>query len=650
MHIGKGSAGTPALYVPGNQLLADSSAVVLGGIQHLDGHLVGNHLYADAHGFDPAASFGKLLMKGSRRQQITTGGLPYDRTRNYLSKVPVLEINNPAGVHLSDSIALSVDTLSLVKGKLILGSSYVNDAETRLAHFLVRDSVKYNRADTAVVEVEMVIGHLGIGRERKFMGFSPPFKRMYADYFVYNYLLVPDETGLFGASGHTGTYPGFALEAGRGYIVGQNVYDFTGYDDYWLIPAWNLTPESYYDRMRDTLRLNRYALKGIRIVDVSGYPITQADAYTGESLNTGDVTVPLKQGYNYLGNPYTCPLDLSKLKQAGSADEWGVSRDIADPSTADIYAGYWVMHSGQRTSHSVADKTFSISVSYDINQAVGSTGTTDSIPPMQLFLLYANRDCSLKIPASARTHGKAHFLKSGGIVTDELLLEVRDQTTEGFDRMCVVFRNHATTSATDAYDAYKVVNTSKGVSQVYTTSPEGVDLITSVISSTEESLAVTLLPSAVDQEVELTASRLETLTSPEAVQLEDLKTGDIVDLTTESYRFTTAPGDDPHRFILHFKDVLGASTGAYAVETPHGRSLPGIAYAANEITIGGLQKEDAGSTITVSDVQGRILLKERFSQAVAESGTVGYSLPLSPGIYVASLSGSRSITIKFTGR
>jgi hypothetical protein len=96
---------------------------------------------------------------------------------------------------------------------------------------------------------------------------------------------------------------------------------------------------------------------------------------------------------------------------------------------------------------------------------------------------------------------------------------------------------------------------------------------------------------------------------------------------------------------------MGASTGieAYAVETSYMTSLPLpiITCAANEITINGLQKEDAGATITVSDAQGRILLKEKLSQTVAEAGTIGYSLPLSKGIYVASLSGSRSITVKF---
>jgi hypothetical protein len=646
MHIGKGSSNDAALYVPGDELLTDSSTIVLNGIHQLGGDLITNNLTDKAHGFDPTSSSGKLLMKGTKRQHITTNGLSFDRTKNYLSKIPTLEINNHASVHLSDSVGMSIDTLSLLKGKLILGSRYINDTETRLAHCLIRDSVKYNRPDTAVVEVEMAIGNSGKGREGHFMGFSPPFKRMYADYFTYNYLMAPDETGLFGVSGNTLTYPGYALEAGRGYIIGQNVYDLPDENDYWMIPAWNLTPESYPNRMRDTLLLNRYSLKNIHIVDVSNCPITMPDAYTGESVNTGDVTIPLKPGYNYLGNPYTCPLDLSALKQdKASPDIWGVTRDAAS-ANVDIYAGYWILHSGQKTTVDFASKTFSISVSYDISQAVGSTGATDSLPPMQLFLIYAYRDCKLTIPASARTHRNINFLKSGSSITDELLLEVRDQATEGFDRMCVVFRNHASTNAVDAYDAYKLINTSKGVSQIYTTSPDGANLITSVIPKDEASLPVTLIPSAVEQEVELTASRLETLVSPETVQLEDLKTGDIVDLTKQSYRFTTAPTDNSNRFILHFKNVLGTAAGIsdalYA--KPH------IAYASSEITISGLQKVDAGSRLTITDIQGRILLNETLPANVGETGWVAYRLPLLSGIYIASLSGNRSLTVKFAGK
>jgi hypothetical protein len=286
-------------------------------------------------------------------------------------------------------------------------------------------------------------------------------------------------------------------------------------------------------------------------------------------------------------------------------------------------------------------------VNYQVSQKEGSTVDTDSIPPMQVFLLYAYKDCDLTIPAGARAHRNTNCLKSGSVITDELLLEVRDQTTEGFDRMCVVFRNHASANSTDAYDAYKFINTSKGVSQIYTTSPDRENLITSVIPATQESLPVTLVPSAIEQEVELTASRLETLVSPEAVQLEDLKTGEIVDLTKESYRFMTSPEDNPNRFVLHFKDVPGVVTDTKAL---HAMPLPGIAYSSNEITVTGLQKEDAGSRIIITDIQGRILLSETLPANVGETGKAAYRVLLSSGIYVASLSGNRSLTIKFTGR
>jgi hypothetical protein len=426
-----------------------------------------------------------------------------------------------------------------------------------------------------------------------------------------------------------------------------------------MMPSLNLTQESNDNRMQDMLVMNRYSLKYIHVVDTQDSPITQPDAYTGESLNTGNITIPLKAGYNYLGNPYTCPLDLSALKDNVSttdaaSDAWGVSRD-ALLENVDIYAGFWVLHEGEviKNNPDVAPDPdheklkFSISVNYLNSQGIGSTVETDSIPPMQVFVVYAYNDCDLTIPASARTHRNTNFLKSGSVITDELLLEVKDQTTDGFDRMCVVFRNHASANSTDAYDAGKLINTSKGVSQIFTTSPDKADLITSVIPATQESLPVTLVPSATKQEVELSASRLETLISPEAVQLEDLKTGEIVDLAKQSYRFTTSPEDNPNRFVLHFRDMLTQPTDAGALRA---RPFLRITYISNEITISDLQKEDAGSRIIITDIQGRILMNETLPANVGETGKANYSLPLSSGIYVASLSGNRSLTLKFTGR
>jgi hypothetical protein len=385
------------------------------------------------------------------------------------------------------------------------------------------------------------------------------------------------------------------------------------------------------------------------VVDVSGYPIAKPDACTGESLNTGDVTVALEKGFNYLGNPYTCPLDLSALKNpASSADEWNVTRDTEEENpTADIYSAFWILHGGLAKDRNIAERTFTVGVSHDISQLVGATVNADSVSPMQLFLVYANCPCTLKIPAGKRVHRSTDYLKSGNIITDELLLEVKDLTTEGFDRMCVVFRNHAGTGSKDPYDAGKIINTSRGVSQIYTTSSDNVDLITSVVSSKETSLPVTLIPSTTEQEVELTASRLETLVSPEAVQLEDLITGDIVDLTKQSYRFMTSPEDDPKRFVLHFRDVLMQSTDAEAWRAV---PAPRIAHISGEITIFGLQKEDAGSRIIIADAQGRIFLDKTLPENVGETGKVAYRLPLSSGIYVASLSGKRSLTLKFIGR
>jgi len=292
---------------------------------------------------------------------------------------------------------------------------------------------------------------------------------------------------------------------------------------------------------------------------------------------------------------------------------------------------------------------FSINVTYLVGQEVGST--YDRYPnlnglqvaPMQLFIVYANRDVNLTIPKSERIHGNVPFLRSTmPAIENELLLEVTDNQTRGFDRACVVFRQGASLAATDRYDASKMFNRSGGVSQIWLptgNTPADRNLSVSVIPYKTEKLEVAWLPSSTPQECTMTAYRQESLTAPERVLLEDRQTGEITDLiTSPNYTFQSSPNDRPDRFVLHF---TSSSTG---IDNPSEGSLScHYNKLRQEILIRGIEEADAQSILTIYDIQGRKIMN-----GLVGNGIIPFTI--SEGVYIVKITGKRGLTAKIVIR
>ncbi len=597
-------------------------------------------------------SAGWIWLRNSSRMQSIAGTA--DRAK-YFIDFPNILVENPFSVELVSSMGMSVNDLDLSQGKFVLRSKVVGNATdrtSRLAHLLVKEggSVSYNRsatdvADKGVIEVELALD----GTDSQFFGFSSPFKELRLDYFIYNFITKPSKNGLFGDAKATITDPRHTMKSGEGYLFGQGVFQ-PGHAAYTMLAEWESA--QWADRIQEMMRLNRYWLKE----NSSLCFLEDGTAYTGEEIQTESVTnIPLVKGFNYLGNPFTCPLSMSSfVNTTGVADDWKIKRsDTETPGANTLFSQYWVLNTGKSVDKSGGDmnnKTFQLTASYLVGQKEGSTLDMKNwqIEPMQLFVVYSlDADpTTLTIPLSARTHGNEMFLRSSPVYvpTDELLIQVTDQDTKAFDRMCVVFREGASINFGDPYDAEKLFNRSGGVSQVYYktagTTPKSMSV--NVVNANLEAMPVCFTPCSGEKQVVLSASRLETLVSPEGVWLEDLREKEMVNLTTQDYLFTSSPLDSEDRFVLHFKKV---STGMKEYPVPALQAL----ILQGELTLRSLSSDDEGSAVVVSDIQGRIILNERITATVAASGNCSsqsWRLPVSNGVYIVKVSGKRNLTAK----
>ncbi len=613
------------------------------GITSLGGHF---HNDVEANNIFDTESTGTFRFCSTSISQWIMGTA--DREVCYIA-FPNVEVQNPASVQLSSTMGMDVKSLLLTRGKIVLKSIPVDDVSSNVAHMRVLGNVSYNHdapviADKGVVEVELDLQTQG-GRERHFFGFSSPYRKMYADYFAFCYLARPDSKGLFGSTGKTIIDPSYPLQSGEAYLVAQDVFGEAG-----LTRDQEYESSEFSDRMKDMLLLNRWVMN--TSINVVPGLLGNNSPYTDEELCTTDVPLSLESGYNYIGNPYTSPLDVTSLldDETTGTDPWQVTRGTA----GNLRARFWLLQGGLTVPTSAAEnynpetQRFRLAASWMVAQKVGDTYTLEGIgpserillEPMQIMRLQA-KATTMTIPASKQSHGKGVFLRSAAQSgpDDELLLQVMDTDTRAYDRLCVVFRPATSLDSGDNFDCEKIFNFSGGLSQIHTPSADGKNLMVSVVPTQTGSLPVSLTPCDREKEVTLSAHRLASLHSPEGIWLEDLLTGDIIDLTQHhNYRFTTRPDDNTGRFVLHFTRKIPSG-----IEPITNSSLY-VSYNKGIISISGLTNLDKGSLINVYDLQGRIVLSTSIQ---TDEHLLNIPFNTTAGMYIIKVSGKRSHTSKF---
>jgi len=332
----------------------------------------------------------------------------------------------------------------------------------------------------------------------------------------------------------------------------------------------------------DATRSFTGALNTGTLVSGTGLP---ALTYTS-SLNAS------QSGWNLMGNPYP------------SAIDW-------DNVTASQYTNL-------DNAIYVYDNA---SASY--KEYVGGVGTlTDGIIPVsQGFFIHANADApSLTLENDDRVHSAAAVYKNSPA---ENVVRLKVEGNNRYDETIVRFTDEATTGFDGAWDAYKLYGASS-VPTFYSTAGNQKLSVNALPSTSLESF----VPLAVEAGAPATYTlELAENSLPESINitLEDLNTGTLQQLNTSaSYQFTAAPGEDPDRFRLHFKDAASVAEPA-----------PGIKATiyAIEGNIHVINGSNVNADVSVTDLAGRCLA----NSTVSSNGSVDLNMQEHTGVFIVRL-------------
>ncbi len=657
LYVAESSSTDCTLYINGDFKVINNSEIHQKGTTVLTGDFQNNVIQGNVF-VTVTDEIGNFEFRGEQVQHIKGTA---NKGSSFI-KFPHLVINNQtsvqterdtAAVIISSNIGVETEELNMEKGRLILESEETSLRGTQIAHLLVNNSVTYpdnNESrplnEKAIIQVKLDVGE--IYKERRLIGFTPPFNRIYTDYFFYNFVTRPTSEGLFGDKGLLITNPKIPLESGKGYLIGLSIvpegdpYYTKEWDSKWNGANFNdrITTKMSFARDFAPTSLTKFVNEDNEITD----------KYSAEKIRVDNVEVEIEEGWNYLGNPYTVPIDMSTfLKENTTADNWGVVRGTE--ADCDVENKYYILSQGTGTYEPEDEyEPFKFNVTYLIGQEQGETITQEGtnsalIAPMQLFVIKKNKNSiknSIIIPKEIRTHGKVEFMHRSEPknIYNELLIETEDIDTQGYDRLCLVFRNEGDIKYGDKYDAIKIFNKSGGVNQIYTKTSDDKKMMTNVIPTSTKKIQMFFQPSDKEQEVILKAFRQNTLIDINKVILEDTKTGIKTDLLKDTqYLFTSSPTDRTDRFNIYFSNT-----------TDMDEDFSGDMYvyyrSEGEIIIENLQDIDLGSIISLYDIDGRIILQEK----IESNPTTTISVMLNTGTYIVKVNGERNFTKKILAK
>lgn len=236
-----------------------------------------------------------------------------------------------------------------------------------------------------------------------------------------------------------------------------------------------------------------------------------------------DYTDP-SHGYNLVPNPYSFDIDWD----AGSG--WAKS---------DIGGSIWIWNPTEKQ--------------YGVYNGSGTHGVTNKIAVGQAFFVQATGDPpSLSMTNAVKTTG-ATFLKETSELKDFLFIKV--SAGEYGDEAIVQFRQDGSFQVDPLNDAAKFYG-ADFTPQLYTLA-EGEPLsINSLPYSFDEILVPLGIEYISNESCTLTFEDIKSFASTTSIQLQDLVTGEMINLRQNpNYAFTYNTNDDPARFVLHFNGI-----------------------------------------------------------------------------------------------
>lgn len=432
-------------------------------------------------------------------------------------------------------------------------------------------------------------------------------------------------------SNNTGT-DGLILQsdsAGYGSLLHHNTGVYATVEQHLTSEKWHLVTspvvgetigsylEIYLKQWNEPTATWNYLIQplSIPLVLTRGYSAWTSDDITGEinvflegELVSGDAGFSYlgytanspKAGWNLVGNPYPSPVEWNTDWFRYNVGGWAV---VYDNGTSKGWNPW--MPEGQRSYNGK---------------------TNGMIAPTQGFWIRAlGNDPYMTVPQSARKHNLEPFYKEAGN-SDLQYLKLTAKANGYVDETNILFMEEGTEGFDGMYDLEKHWNIDEAPG-IYSEMDSGSPLAVNVlpenwISESETPFIPVGYKIAPETVSTISANGIETFESSTPVFLLDKKEGTFHDLRTGGYDFTSKPGDEPLRFVLHFAEPSAVNEQAYE----------NISIYAHENTV--IIKIPSGSAgvAEIFDMLGKKIVSFDI-----HGGTNQKTVNIAPGYYIVKI-------------
>ncbi len=326
---------------------------------------------------------------------------------------------------------------------------------------------------------------------------------------------------------------------------------------------------------------------GSSIVSFSGNFVN--DDVSPEISYSPSVSNPLFSGYNLVGNPFPSSIDWDE----GSWIKSNIDASIAIWSEDNGGYIYW-------------------------NGSIGNI-SNGIIPACQGFFVKANNMLpSIVIPLDSRVNGNDGIYDN--TIFEYLSIKVIAEN-EFSDETFISFNPNATLAYDSQFDAQKLAGL-ESAPNIFCRAEDNSVLAINTIPVINQSQNVNIeFVTGSDGDFILNSNGMETFADDIGIMLEDLLTGNYIDLRLDSlYNFSYHSGSDPFRFILHFTNLTVLEEYEYTSFN--------ISVSDNNLMI----ETPYNADLFVFSLSGQKL----FNKGICK-GDNQISLSLSPGIYILKL-------------
>ena len=324
------------------------------------------------------------------------------------------------------------------------------------------------------------------------------------------------------------------------------------------------------------------------------YQANTTHTFTNCAINVSDVSfnnIGSVTGWDLLGNPFTSAIDWN-------SGTWNKSNIFgAQVYSEDLRS--WVV-----ASIIPATQGFFVEVTTPINH--------------------------ITIPADARLHSAQSWYKDENISENTLQIKITGDQDKGWDFTTITFNNICSEAYDPEYDYHKLFG-QPSAPQIFTLNSNQEEFCVNTQSTPNTERIIPLNIRIGYDGVYKIAIKENTIESEGNIYLEDLKTGIITNLSTNSsYSFQGIEGEDANRFKLHFNNATGINN----IKNASGIHI----YAHNHSIYLSSEKEISGE-LNIFNLGGQLV----YSQNILKSNMHHISAQNLNGAYLVQFIANENI-------